>query len=130
MPFTLQSSGNKVDVASQVNGQITATYDAAPKGQDREDVKAGLEKIRDFIFKDLGGDYPDESPMGLILVGDAGKNYVSITRLELSLSKPAAEADTTANPIPEKDKPVDEKAMTPPAPDKKPTETPLTSGKF
>jgi hypothetical protein len=76
MPFTLQSSGNKDFVKSQVSGQITGSYDMAPKGQDREDNKKGLEKIRDYLFDDLGADYPNESPTGLVLFGDAGKDYI------------------------------------------------------
>src|SRR5258705_7459379 len=118
MPFTLTSSGDKNFVKSQVSGQITGSYDQAPKGKDRDDIKSRMEKIRDFIFDDLGADFPDNSPMGLILIGDAGKDYISITRLELSLSKPAKEADEENNPALDKG-PVEPEKMNPPAPDKK-----------
>lgn len=117
MPYTLQSSGNKDFVKSQVNGQITASYDQAPKGQDREDNKKRLEKIRDYLFDDLGGDFPPESPVGLVLVGDAGKDYISITNLQFSISRPRPAADEENFPAPVKDQPAPEN---PPAPDKKP----------
>lgn len=120
MPFTLQSSGEKAFVKSQVNGQITASYDQAPKGDDREDSKKRMEKIRDYLFDDLASDYPDNSPTGLVLVGDAGKNYVSITNLQFSISKPAKEADEEAEPAPVKGESAKEN---PPAPDKKPVES-------
>lgn len=120
MPYLLQSSGEKAFVKSQVSGQITASYDQAPKGDDREDQKKRLEKVRDYLFDELGGDFPDNSPTGLVLVGDAGKSYVSITNLQFSISKPAKAADEDAEPAPEKDKPAKDN---PPAPDKKPVET-------
>lgn len=117
MPFTLQSSGEKNFVKSQVSGQITASYDQAPKGDDREDQKKRMEKIRDYLFDDLGGDFPDDSPVGLVLVGDAGKRYVSINSLQFSISMPAKAADEESHPAPVKDKPAPDN---PPAPDKKP----------
>ena len=127
MPYTLQSSGEKSFVKSQVNGQIQNSYDTAPKGDDREDNKKRLEKIRDYLFDDLASDFPDNSPTGLVLVGDAGKDYVSITNLQFSISKPAKEADEDAEPAPVKDKPAKDN---PPAPDKKPVETTTTKGSF
>jgi hypothetical protein len=81
-----------------------------------------LEKIRDFIFNDLGADYPNESPMGLVLFGDAGKDYISITRFEISLSKPAKAADEENHPAPQRAVSVDSKSMNPPAPNKKPVD--------
>lgn len=120
MPFTLQSSGDKKAVLSQVNGQITASYDQAPKGQDREDNKKSLEKVRDYLFNDLGGDFPDESPVGLVLVGDAGKDYISITRMEFSISRPPKSVEETPLSAPDK-KPVEASSTltASPAPDKK-----------
>lgn len=118
MPFTLQSSGDKGFVKSQVNGQIEGSYNLAPKGQDREDNKARMEKIRDYLFDDLGGDFPNESPVGLVLVGDAGKDYISITQMQFSISRPPKEADTDSHPAPDK-KEVAPETMVPPAPDKK-----------
>lgn len=117
MPFTLQSSGDKSFVESQVNGQITASYNQAPKGDDREDQKKRMEKIRDYLFNDLGAEFPPNSPTGLVLVGDAGKDYVSITNLQFSLSKPAKPADEESHPAPVKDQPAPDK---PAPPDKKP----------
>jgi hypothetical protein len=127
MPFTLQSSGEKQFVESQVNGQITASYNQAPKGNDRDENKKHLEKIRDVLFKTLSSEFPKDSPTGLVLVGDAGKDFINITQLQFSISKPAKEADTKSHPAPEKEKTVEAKAMTPPAPDKAPvTSTPTT----
>lgn len=121
MPFTLQSSGDKKFVTSQVNGQITASFDQAPKGKDREDNKARLEKIRDYLFNDLAGDFPDESPTGLVLVGDAGKDYINITNLQFSVSRPPKEAEEAEQSAPDK-KPVETKGTltVPPAPNKQP----------
>lgn len=118
MPFVLQASGDKAYVLSQVDNQIKSSYDSEPKGDDREDKKKRLEKIRDYLFNDLGGDFPDNSPTGLVLVGDGGKNYVSITDLRVSFSMPAKAADEENHPAPVKDQEV--KEMNPPAPDKGP----------
>jgi hypothetical protein len=122
MPFTLHSSGDKQFVESQVNGQIQASYDQSPKGKDRDESKKHLERIRDALFKTLSTDFPKDSPTGLVLVGDAGPNHISITNLQFSIAKPAKEANEKDHPAPVKEEKVPEaKSMVPPAPDKGPT---------